>query len=194
MAESVKPRGNQLCSGTFGKLWIDGSLAYEVYKSSHPGSTIRDAVRLAEYLHEHNINPQQVQDFYPTPGTISTCMFYTGIDPFTMKKVYVPKTPHEKSVQRALLQYRNPENYKLVYEALTKIGRTDLIGYQNRCLIRPPKGDILSNNQKKNRRNDNGKAINGKRSFGKNKGRTQDRSRKSEKRGNKSGVSRNHRR
>ena len=78
-------------------------------------------------------------------------MFYTGIDPFTMKKVYVPKTPHEKSVQRALLQYRNPENYKLVYEALTKIGRTDLIGYQNRCLIRPPKGDILSNNQKKNR-------------------------------------------
>ena len=114
--------------------------------SSHPGSTIRDAVRLAEYLHEHNINPQQVQDFYPTPGTISTCMFYTGIDPFTMKKVYVPKTPHEKSVQRALLQYRNPENYKLVYEALTKIGRTDLIGYQNRCLIRPPKGDILSNN------------------------------------------------
>ena len=92
--------------------------------SSHPGSTIRDAVRLAEYLHEHNINPQQVQDFYPTPGTISTCMFYTGIDPFTMKKVYVPKTPHEKSVQRALLQYRNPENYKLVYEALTKIGRT----------------------------------------------------------------------
>ena len=162
--------------------------------SSHPGSTIRDAVRLAEYLHEHNINPQQVQDFYPTPGTISTCMFYTGIDPFTMKKVYVPKTPHEKSVQRALLQYRNPENYKLVYEALTKIGRTDLIGYQNRCLIRPPKGDILSNNQKKNRRNDNGKAINGKGSFGKNKGRTQDRSRKSEKRGNKSGVSRNHRR
>ena len=150
--------------------------------SSHPGSTIRDAVRLAEYLHEHNINPQQVQDFYPTPGTISTCMFYTGIDPFTMKKVYVPKTPHEKSVQRALLQYRNPENYKLVYEALTKIGRTDLIGYQNRCLIRPPKGDILSNNQKKNRRNDNGKAINGKGSFGKNKGRTQDRSRKSEKR------------
>ena len=87
-----------------------------------------------------------------------------------MKKVYVPKTPHEKSVQRALLQYRNPENYKLVYEALTKIGRTDLIGYQNRCLIRPPKGDILSNNQKKNRRNDNGKAINGKGSFGKNKG------------------------
>ena len=80
--------------------------------SSHPGSTIRDAVRLAEYLHEHNINPQQVQDFYPTPGTISTCMFYTGIDPFTMKKVYVPKTPHEKSVQRASVSYTHLDVYK----------------------------------------------------------------------------------
>lgn len=136
--------------------------------SSHPGSTLRDAVKLAVYLKEHNINPQQVQDFYPTPGTISTCMFYTGLDPFTMKKVYVPKTPREKAMQRALLQFRNPENYKLVHDALIAAGRTDLIGYGSRCLIRPPKGDIL-NNKYNDRRNSNGKAVNGKGSFGKNK-------------------------
>lgn len=137
--------------------------------SSHPGSTLRDAVNLAQYLHEHNINPRQVQDFYPTPGTISTCMFYTEIDPFTMKKVYVPKKGHEKAMQRALLQYRNPENYKLVYEALRKAGREDLIGYQKRCLIKPPQGNILNENNK--RRKDNGKTTIGKRGFGKNKGR-----------------------
>lgn len=134
--------------------------------SSHPGSTIRDAVNLAVYLKEHNINPQQVQDFYPTPGTISTCMFYTGLDPFTMKKVYVPKSAKEKHMQRALLQFKNPENYGLVYEALTKTGRTDLIGYQNRCLIRPPKGDILN----EQRRNKNGKAVKGQGGFRKDKG------------------------
>lgn len=161
--------------------------------SSHPGSTLKDAINLAVYLHEHNINPQQVQDFYPTPGTISTCMFYTGIDPFTMKKVYVPKTAHEKAMQRALLQYKNPENYKLVYEALTKAGRTDLIGYQNRCLIRPPKGDILTNNQGNKRRNENGKAANGKRSFSKNKRGAENRSRVTEKTRHKSGTRRNHR-
>lgn len=137
--------------------------------SSHPGSTLRDAVNLAQYLHEHNINPRQVQDFYPTPGTISTCMFYTEIDPFTMKKVYVPKKGHEKAMQRALLQYRNPENYKLVYEALKKTGREDLIGYQKRCLIKPPQGNILNENTK--RRKENGKITVGKRGFGKNKGR-----------------------
>lgn len=158
--------------------------------SSHPGSTLHDAVKLAVYLKEHNINPQQVQDFYPTPGTISTCMFYTGLDPFTMKKVYVPKTPKEKHMQRALLQFRNPENYALVYEALQKTGRTDLIGYQNRCLIRPPKGSIL----KEQRRNKNGTAIKGKGSFGKDKGRTKDRSRKAERTGNNSGTRGNHRR
>ncbi|MCC8169370.1 MAG: YgiQ family radical SAM protein [Oscillospiraceae bacterium] len=157
--------------------------------SSHPGSTLRDAVNLAVYLKEHNINPQQVQDFYPTPGTISTCMFYTGLDPFTMKKVYVPKTPKEKHMQRALLQFRNPENYALVYEALTKAGRTDLIGYQNRCLIRPPKGDILN----EQRRNKNGKAVKGKGSFGKNKVGAEGKGRGAEKRGNKSGTRRNHR-
>lgn len=158
--------------------------------SSHPGSTLHDAVKLAVYLKEHNINPQQVQDFYPTPGTISTCMFYTGLDPFTMKKVYVPKTPKEKHMQRALLQFRNPENYALVYEALQKTGRTDLIGYQNRCLIRPPKGNILN----EQRRNKNGTAIKGKGSFGKDKGRTKDRSRKAERTGNNSGTRGNHRR
>ena len=162
--------------------------------SSHPGSTLRDAVKLAVYLHEHNINPQQVQDFYPTPGTISTCMFYTGLDPFTMKKVYVPKTAHEKAMQRALLQYKNPDNYKLVYEALTKAGRADLIGYQNRCLIRPPKGDILSNNPKDKRRKNNGKAVNGKGSFGKNKGRAESRGRGTEKARDKSRSGGNHRR
>ncbi len=159
--------------------------------SSHPGSTLRDAVVLAVYLKEHNINPQQVQDFYPTPGTISTCMFYTGLDPFTMKKVYVPKSGKEKAMQRALLQFRNPENYALVYEALTKTGRTDLIGYQQRCLIKPPQGDILD--KQNHRRNKNGKAVNGKGSFGKNKGGTRGGGQKPQKRGNKSGSRGNNR-
>lgn len=158
--------------------------------SSHPGSTLRDAIHLAQYLHEHNINPQQVQDFYPTPGTISTCMFYTGLDPFTMKKVFVSKSAHEKAMQRALLQYRNPENYKLVYEALTKAGRTDLIGYQQRCLIRPPQGNILNEST---RRNSHGKTVNGKRGFGKNKDGASRRSGQAQKSGNKSGTRRNHR-
>ena len=105
--------------------------------SSHPGSTLHDAIALALYLKKHGINPQQVQDFYPTPGTISTCMFYTGLDPFTGKLVYVPKTPKEKAMQRALLQYRNPDNYQMVREALTLAGRTDLIGFGENCLIRP---------------------------------------------------------
>lgn len=160
--------------------------------SSHPGSTLRDAIQLAIYLHEQNINPQQVQDFYPTPGTISTCMFYTEIDPFTMNKVYVPKGAHEKAMQRALLQYKNPDNYKLVYEALNKAGRTDLIGYQSRCLIRPPKGDIISDNPSNTRRKEYGKAVNGKRSISKNKVRAENRSRRVKEKRNKSGVSRNH--
>ena len=108
--------------------------------SSHPGSTLNDAIALALYLKEKGITPQQVQDFYPTPGTISTCMFYTGIDPFTMKKVYVPKTYKEKTMQRALLQYKKPENADLVRKALTKCGRTDLIGFGKECLVRPAGG------------------------------------------------------
>lgn len=104
--------------------------------SSHPGSTLECAIELAEYLRDINYHPEQVQDFYPTPGTPSTTIYYTGIDPITMKEVYVPKTKHEKSMQRALLQYRNPKYYNLVYEALTEAGRTDLIGDGPKCIIR----------------------------------------------------------
>ena len=105
--------------------------------SSHPGSTLKEAVELAEYLRDLGYMPEQVQDFYPTPSTISTTMYYTGLDPRTMEEVYVPKNPHEKAMQRALIQYRNPKNYDLVYEALVKAGREDLIGFDKRCLIRP---------------------------------------------------------
>ena len=105
--------------------------------SSHPGSTLKEAVELAEFLRDLGYMPEQVQDFYPTPSTISTCMYYTGVDPRTMKPVYVAVNPHEKAMQRALIQYRNPKNYDLVYEALTKAGRTDLIGFDKKCLIRP---------------------------------------------------------
>ena len=138
--------------------------------SGHPGSTLNDAIDLALYLKEHRINPQQVQDFYPTPGTISTCMFYTGLDPFTMKPVYVPKSFKEKAMQRALLQFKNPDNYKLVYEALTTAGRRDLIGYSPHCLIRPPKYKNKNDNIKE-RMKENGKNPKRKRSIGKNKGR-----------------------
>jgi len=105
--------------------------------SSHPGSSLQEAVELAEYLRDIHYAPQQVQDFYPTPSTLSTVMYYTGLDPRTMKPVYVPTNPHEKAMQRALIQYRNPKNYDLVSEALHKAGRTDLIGFGEKCLIRP---------------------------------------------------------
>lgn len=108
--------------------------------SSHPGSTLKEAVELAEYLRDLGYMPEQVQDFYPTPSTISTCMYYTGVDPRTMEKVCVPVNPHEKAMQRALIQYRNPKNRELVEEALKKAGRTDLIGYDRKCLIRPVAG------------------------------------------------------
>ena len=107
--------------------------------SSHPGSTLKEAIELAEYLRDLGYMPEQVQDFYPTPSTISTCMYYTGLDPRTMEEVYVPTNPHEKAMQRALIQYRNPKNYELVWEALHRAGRTDLIGYDRKCLIRPRK-------------------------------------------------------
>lgn len=107
--------------------------------SSHPGSQLSDAIALAEYLHRHHLDPDQVQDFYPTPGTISTCMYYTGLDPRTMKPVYVARDPHEKAMQRALIQYRRPENYELVKEALLREGREDLIGFGPDCLIPPRK-------------------------------------------------------
>ena len=105
--------------------------------SSHPGCTLRDAVELAEYLRDINHMPEQVQDFYPTPGTMSTCMFYTGLDPRTMQSIYVPKSPLEKAMQRALIQYRKPENYELVKKALIAAGRQDLIGFDKKCLIKP---------------------------------------------------------
>lgn len=105
--------------------------------SSHPGSTLEDAVELALFLKKNHIRPEQVQDFYPTPGTISTCMFYTGLDPYTMEEVYVAKTEHDKALQRALLQYFNPKNQRLVEEALKRVRRYDLIGYDNKCLVKP---------------------------------------------------------
>lgn len=105
--------------------------------SSHPGSTMTEAVELAEAVRDMGYMPEQVQDFYPTPSTMSTCMYYTGVDPRTMEPVYVARDPHEKAMQRALIQYRKPENYKLVREALERAGRRDLIGYDKHCLIRP---------------------------------------------------------
>lgn len=105
--------------------------------SSHPGSTLADAVALAEYLNRRGRQPEQVQDFYPTPGTISTCMYHTGIDPRTMQPVYVAKTPHEKDMQRALLQWRRPDKRRLVIQALHEAGREDLIGFGKDCLVRP---------------------------------------------------------
>ena len=105
--------------------------------SSHPGSTLGDAVALAEYLNKKGRQPEQVQDFYPTPGTVSTCMYYTEIDPMTMKQVYVAKSFHEKAMQRALLQWKRPDKRRLVIEALKEAGREDLIGYGPECLVRP---------------------------------------------------------
>ena len=110
--------------------------------SSHPGSTLKEAVELAEYVRDIGYMPEQVQDFYPTPSTISTCMYYTGVDPRTMQPVYVPHNPHEKAMQKALMMYRKPENYDLVKEALIKAGRQDLIGFDKKCLIRPRKMEV----------------------------------------------------
>ncbi len=108
--------------------------------SSHPGSGLDEAIELAEYVRDMGFNPEQVQDFYPTPSTIATVMYYTGVDPRTMEKIYVPKTPHDKALQRALIQYRDPKNYDLVLEACRRAGRMDLVGYGPKCLIRPRKG------------------------------------------------------
>ena len=116
--------------------------------SSHPGSTLKEAVELAEYCRDLGYMPEQVQDFYPTPSTLSTCMYYTGLDPRTMQPVYVPKNPHEKAMQRALIQYRDPKNRDLVREALEKSGRTDLIGFGPKCLIRPERGQEGPKSQK----------------------------------------------
>lgn len=114
--------------------------AVPYFMSSHPGCTMKEAVKLAEYVRDMGFMPEQVQDFYPTPSTLSTCMYYTGLHPLTMEPVYVPKNPHEKAIQRALIQYRNPENYALVAEGLRMAGREDLIGFDKKCLIRPRGG------------------------------------------------------
>lgn len=113
--------------------------AVPYFMSSHPGCTMKEAVKLAEYIRDLGFMPEQVQDFYPTPSTLSTCMYYTGIHPLTGEKVYVPRDPHEKAIQRALIQYRNPANEKLVREGLKIAHREDLIGYGPKCLIRPEK-------------------------------------------------------
>lgn len=110
--------------------------------SSHPGSTLKSAVELAEYIRDMGYNPEQVQDFYPTPGSLSTAMYYTEMNPLTGEKVYVPKSKEEKEMQRALLQFRDPKNYDLVYKALIKAGREDLIGYGKKCLIPPKKSKV----------------------------------------------------
>ena len=123
--------------------------------SSHPGSTLKDAIELSLFLKSENLHPEQVQDFYPTPGTVSTCMFYTGLDPYTMEEVYVPKTPQEKAEQRALLQYYRPENKAFVLSALKKAGRYDLIGNGKNCLVKDDSSNAkqpftsASSNQKK---------------------------------------------
>ena len=111
--------------------------AVPYFMSSHPGCTMKEAVKLAEYVRDLGFTPEQVQDFYPTPSTLSTCMYYTGIHPLTGEKVYVPRNPHEKAIQRALMQYKNPENRELVLEGLKIAGRMDLVGYGPKCLIRP---------------------------------------------------------
>ena len=118
---------------------LSGKEQYAVpyFISSHPGSRLEDAVFLAEYIHKSGHMPEQVQDFYPTPGTVSTCMYYTGLNPLTMENVYVARNPHEKAMQRALIQYGRPENYLLVKEALHRAGREDLIGFGRECLIPP---------------------------------------------------------
>lgn len=114
--------------------------AVPYFMSSHPGCTMKEAVKLAEYVRDLGFTPEQVQDFYPTPSTLSTCMYYTGIHPLTKEPVYVPKDPHEKEIQRALMQYKNPANRKLVLEGLMRADRMDLVGYGPKCLLRPEKG------------------------------------------------------
>lgn len=129
--------------------------------SSHPGSTLKDAIELALFLKKEKIHPEQVQDFYPTPGTVSTCMFYTGINPITMEKVYVPKDPKEKAMQRALLQYFNPKNKDLVISALIRANRKDLIGAGKNCLVTPSAeyNNKIKNNTTKIKKNTKNKRV-----------------------------------
>lgn len=125
--------------------------------SSHPGATLNDAIQMACYLNKVGYMPQQVQDFYPTPGTLSTAMYYTEIDPRTMKPVYVAKTPEEKAMQRALLQWRKPEKRPIIVAALRKAGREDLVGFGKECLIRPKPGEHWEKPNTKQGQKKNGK-------------------------------------
>ena len=122
--------------------------------SSHPGATLKDAVELAEFIRDEKLHPEQVQDYYPTPGTISTAMYYTELDPYTLEKVFVAKNPHDKALQRALMQYFNPKNYDLVYEALKKAGRSDLIGTSPKCIIKPKANDRVNSRKQVNKKYD----------------------------------------
>ena len=149
--------------------------------SSHPGSRMKDAVKLAEYLNKNKISPEQVQDFYPTPGSISTCMYYTGLDPRTMNQVYVPKDYKEKKMQRALLQFKKPDNYNLVLDALKAANRLDLVGFGPNCLIKPTKGDFK-----------NGNTSQRKDSIRKNKGKSEKGNRGTEGKGRSARSRRNH--
>ena len=165
--------------------------------SSHPGSTLKEAVELAEYVRDIGYMPEQVQEFYPTPSTISTCMYYTGVDPRTMKPVYVPHNPHEKAMQKALMMYRKPENYDLVKEALIKAGRQDLIGFDKKCLIAPRKMDRKGEHQGqrsygKNDKSKNNSIKNGKNSKN-NKAVTQKNTKSSGQKNAKNGKNRNKR-
>ena len=129
------------------------------FMSSHPGATLKEAIELAEFIRDLNYRPEQVQDFIPTPSSLSTCMYYTGINPLTNETVYVAKDINEKKMQRALLQYRDPKNYSLVYQALMKAGRNDLIGHGPKCLIRPPKFQQNGQNNTKSKFNDKNTKI-----------------------------------
>ncbi|QJW47438.1 YgiQ family radical SAM protein [bacterium BFN5] len=165
--EHISPKVVRLMGKSSKEVYLKFSKAYQrinqalgkeqylvpYFMSSHPGAGLKEAIELAEFIRDLNYRPEQVQDFIPTPGSLSTCMYYTGINPLTNEKVYVAKDPHEKKLQRALLQYRNPKNYHLVYEALTKANRKDLIGYEPKCLIRPPR-------QQNNQTNTNSKVRN----------------------------------
>lgn len=150
------------------------------FMSSHPGSTLNEAIELALYFKKQHYVPEQVQDFYPTPGTISTCMFYTGLDPLTMEEVYVPKTYEEKQMQRALLQFSRPENYNIVKKALIKAGRDDLIGFDKDCLIKPRRNERMNTNV--------GNYTGRKGSFSENKRRTEERSRGNKQKRKNSGT------
>lgn len=138
--------------------------AVPYFMSSHPGCTLNDAIELAEYVRDMGFMPEQVQDFYPTPSTMSTCMYYTGVDPATMQKIYVPRDVKEKAMQRALIQFKNPANYDIVYTALKKAGRDDLIGFDKHCLIRPRRqystGSVATGNKVSEKQNKPSKSKN----------------------------------